>query len=308
MEEISRLLPPKINRALEESSVTVWDKLEEIRLRLNQPVELNYFSKTKWLEQLRFTKQDSMYLINQLSEFSLYRLEDELREGYITVSGGHRVGFSGEVTTKDGNIRQIQQITFFNIRIARELPGVAAPFLHYLNEDGRYLNTLIVGAPKTGKTTFLRDIARLISNGFSENVPQKVSIVDERSELAAAKDGIPQFDVGKRTDVMDACPKVSGLMMMIRSMSPDVIIVDEIGKKEDADAILEAMLAGVTIFCTVHSTSFDSVRKRPIIRDMFQMEIFERVVVLQNERNRFITVHIFTNKGDRLYRDVVKKR
>src|SRR5699024_3495051 len=136
------------------------------------------------------------------------------------------------------------------------------------------------GAPQTGKTTILRDLSRLISNGTKDYPPLKVGIIDERSEIAASHQGIPQHDTGRRTDVMDACPKVDGLMMMIRSMSPDVLVADEIGSLEDVQALQEAMTAGVTIFSTVHGNSLSTVKKRPTLEKIFSLKMFSRYIVL----------------------------
>src|SRR5690606_10491472 len=130
--------------------------------------------------------------------------------------------------------------------------------------NNSWLHTMIIGPPQTGKTTLLRDIARIISSGDHYGLfpASKVGIVDERSEIAGSVNGIPQMTFGPRLDVLDACPKVEGMMMMIRSMSPDVLIVDEIGRKEDADAIMEAVNAGIKLIMTTHGNSFEEIGKR----------------------------------------------
>src|SRR5690625_1648943 len=285
MEEIIRLLPERVKDIVVQTIAGRWGQLEEIRLRLYKPIELNFHDGLEWIKDVIFIEKDSNYVLNQLSDHSLYRMEDELREGYITVTGGHRVGLAGEVTTENGKIKQIQYITFFNIRIARELHNIASPYIPYLSHHDTYLNTLIIGPPQTGKTTFLRDLARLISDGTTKMLPQKVGIIDERSEIAASKNGIPQHNIGMRTDVMDACPKVAGMMMMIRSMSPDVLIVDEIGKQADVDALMEAVFAGVTIICTVHGSSIEQLEKRPSMQVLFNHKIFHRIIVLAKDSN-----------------------
>lgn len=307
MEEILRLFPEKIKQALFVQIGDRWGELQEIRLRLGKQIELNFHYFIEWVD-IVFTENDSVFLLSQLSEHSLYRLEDELREGYITISGGHRVGLAGEVTTVEGNVKQIKHITFFNIRIAREIIGIASPFISYLHDDNFYFNTLIIGPPQTGKTTIIRDLSRLISNGEGGCVPKKVGIIDERSEIAACVNGIPQHQVGSRTDVMDACPKVAGMMMMIRSMSPDVLIVDEIGKREDVDALIEAILSGVTIICTVHGFSLEEIKRRPSLSVLFQHNVFQRFIILRKSGDLFFNIEIVDETNRRLTSNLVGKR
>lgn len=297
MDEILRLLPEQIKLAVRHHVATKWMQLEEIRLRLNRPVELNYHDHMEWINDEIFSIRDSVYVLNQLSEHSLYRMEDELREGYITISGGHRVGLAGAVTTDQGKLKQLQHITFFNIRIAKEIYNVATPFIDYLHDEKTFYNSLIIGAPQSGKTTLIRDIARIISDGSKKISAKKVGIIDERSEIAAAIDGIPQHNVGMRTDVMDACPKVAGMMMMIRSMSPEVLIVDEIGKEEDVQAVMEALFSGVTVICTVHGTTVDELKKRPSLRILFQQHVFERMIILKKYTDKQYRVKIIDDLG-----------
>lgn len=293
LEEILRLFPTKLKETITTYLEFKWSELQEIRLRLNQPIEFNFNLTNEWLEAYRLTENDCQYVINQLSEHSLYRLEDELREGYITIKGGHRVGIAGEVSTLEGKVKQLQYITFFNIRIAKEVNNIALQFIEQIYFKETFLDTLIIGAPQTGKTTLIRDIARVISEGTSKTTSHKVGIIDERSEIAASINGVPQHDLGKRTDVMDACPKVDGMMMMIRSMSPEVIIVDEIGRQEDVQALLEAIYAGVTIICTVHGHSISAIKKRPSTKLLFDNQVFSRYIVLSKKQQEGFSVQLF---------------
>lgn len=308
METIKRILPPTIYKAIAQRINNRWDLLEEIRLRIHLPVEISLYTTTTWLNDLLFTEDDCTYLLRQLSEHSLYRLEDELRHGYITIDGGHRVGLAGEVVTERATVRHIERVSFFNIRIARQVKNVARPYISFLRNKSHYYNTLIVGAPQTGKTTLIRDLARTISDGDRTFSGKKVAVIDERSEIAASKDGIPQFYIGRRTDIMDACPKVDGITMMIRSMSPDVLIVDEIGTKEDVDAILEATFSGVTVFCTVHSSTIAEVKRRPSLTPLFTANTFQRIVTLMKEKKDTFRVDIFTAEGEKLFSNLVMKQ
>lgn len=307
MEEILRLFPTPIKEKLTKQMENRWQDLLEIRLRMFKPIELNFTHQVEWLTE-SIDDADRNYILNQLSEHSLYRYEEELREGYITIEGGHRVGLAGKVTLADNRVKGLKFITSFNIRIAHEKIGVATGIVRYLNENADYLHTLIVGAPQSGKTTVLRDIARLMGNGI-ENVPaKKVAIIDERSEIAASKNGIPQFDVGMRTDVMDACPKSSGMMMMLRSMSPEVILVDEIGKEIDVQALLDVFHAGVTIVCTAHGSSIEEVKKRRSLKHLFHEDIFKRYVFLSFQQAKGFQYEIYDEHGNRLMKMLEKER
>ncbi|MEC5422281.1 stage III sporulation protein AA [Virgibacillus sp. C22-A2] len=283
MEEILRLFPNELKGLIESKIAFRWQLLQEIRLRLNQQVELIFNTESEWVE-ITSVREDFVFVVNQLSEFSLYRMEDELREGYITIEGGHRVGLAGKVNTLGGNVKAIQHITFLNIRIAKQIIGTATPIIPYMYKSA-YLSTLFVGPPQTGKTTIIRDVSRLIATGWGNVPAKKVGIIDERSEIGASIKGVPQHDLGRRTDVMDACPKAEGMMMMIRSMSPDVLVVDEIGSKSDVAALLEAINAGVVVICTIHGQSLTELKKRPIIQPLFLQHVFKRIVLLEKHRD-----------------------
>lgn len=295
MDEILRLFPIEMRQAIERKVRDRWGILQEIRIRLHKPIELNFGDITEWIYPINPDKNDGMYIINQLSEYSLYRMTDELREGYITVEGGHRVGISGKVNTEGGFVKAVQHITFFNIRIAKQKIGTATRVLPFIYNK-KYLNTLVVGPPQTGKTTLIRDLTRSISKGWNQIPATKVGVIDERSEIAASIKGIPQHDLGPRTDVMDACPKAEGMMMMIRSMSPEVLVVDEIGHQRDIDALMESFNAGVSIICTMHGNSLEEIRRRPSLSPLFQQNVIERIVVLSRHQKPIFIKNIFNQK------------
>lgn len=281
MDEIIRLFPETIQKSFIRKLNDNWHHLQEIRIRLDKPIELIFDEQTEWIKNMCPTRKDTMYILNQLSEFSLYRMEDELRQGFITIEGGHRVGIAGKVNTIGGEVKAIQHITFMNIRVAKEKIGVAHPFMPFIYNGGKYDNTLLVGAPQTGKTTIIRDMARLIASDQGNTSGKKVGIVDERSEISGSIKGVPQHTLGLRTDVMDACPKAEGMMMMIRSMSPEVLIIDEIGSKKDVTALMEAINAGVTVICSIHAQTLEELRKRPSIQPLFANNVFKRFILLE---------------------------
>jgi stage III sporulation protein AA len=304
VETILNFLPKKITDLISQIPPNEKEELEEIRIRINRPIEMTLKGAPRFLSYL-IQPEDAFHLMNKISHFSIYTLEEELKRGYITVSGGHRIGLAGKVILEEGKVKAIRDISSFNIRIAREKVGIAEPIIPYIFHEN-WMHTMVIGPPQTGKTTLLRDIARIISSGDRVKGIQarKVGIVDERSEIAGCVNGVPQLTFGHRLDVLDACPKAEGMMMMIRSMSPDVLIVDEIGRKEDAEAIQEAVHAGIKLIMTTHGTSMEEIRNRPSLRDIIDQRIFERFVILSRASGPGTITNILDANGHELKQKV----
>lgn len=286
-------LPDNLRGIIMSVSQVVLKGLEEIRVRQGRPLMVHshgrdYFlcrngGVTRHLQNAYIVSaNDARRILELISDYSIYAFEEELSSGYITLQGGYRVGLSGKMTSDKKGTPKFQYITSFNIRIAREIYNVANKIIPYAVKGNRVFHTLILSPPQMGKTTLIRDLARQLSNGFPGFSGVKVAIVDERSEIAGCYQGMPQNDVGVRTDILDGCPKATGIIMLIRSMSPDVIITDEIGRPEDVTAIEDALNAGITIITTAHSHGLEDARRRPILKSMLESNIFQRIMVLGN--------------------------
>ena len=283
-----------------------WDGLEEIRVRIGWPVELIYGNHNEWLGNYdsMIDRQCLDEMLNYITGYSIYAMEDEIRQGYITFSGGHRIGITGHATyeplsnTRESKITNIVDIGGLNIRIAHERKGCSERIIPYLRKGGSIYNTLFFAAPGVGKTTYLRDVIRILSSGQEQQSGLKICVVDERSEIAACVNGKPQNDLGKRTDVLDACPKELGMKMVLRSMSPDVIAVDEIGKIEEFELLEQMRCSGVKILGTIHAGDIEEVFRNPMIREGLETGAVERFVELRRQYNGYRTFRIYDSNGE----------
>lgn len=297
--EIEKIFPLRIREHL--PAVPWKEGLEEIRVRIGQPMEFSYDTTNRYLmkqagtctfcgeaefwngagEFYRITEGDIAEMLNYISNYSLYAYKEEMKQGFITVEGGHRIGIAGGTVVENGKITGLHHIAFLNIRVAHERIGCAGELLPYIRYQNSIYNTLLLSAPGAGKTTYLRDSIRMLSEGSVDSPGLKVCVVDERSEIAACHMGIPQNNLGPRTDVLDGCGKAEGMLMLLRSMSPQVLAVDELGTEKDFMAVEQAVYAGSKVLGTVHAGDIRELSEKPFLRRWVGKKVFRRYVYIE---------------------------
>ncbi len=273
--------------------------IEEIRIRVDRPVILKYPEGKEDILDHVVTQNEILNILQSLCNNSIYSYQSQICDGYITLQGGHRVGITGNVAMKDGKITNVNYVSSLNFRIAREIIGASDEILKEVvtrksntssqnnyrnanidNNDISNLeinNTLIVSRPGCGKTTVLRDLVRNISNmGFT------VSLIDERGEIASMYKGIPQNDIGLRTDVMDNVTKSLGMKIAVRTMAPQVIVADEIGTEGDLEAINYGICSGIKGIFTAHGADISELRQNETLNKLYEEKLFKRIIFLEN--------------------------
>ena len=286
-------------RSVFEKEELQFEELQEIRLRTGHPIIIFYRGTEKILPVIS-TERSIRETLDYVSNYSLYAYENELRQGFITIEGGHRVGMAGQVLIENGRVKNMKQVSSLNIRISHEILSCADKLFPFITYNKQLYHTLIISPPRCGKTTILRDLIRQISDGNKWIKGCTVGVVDERSELAGCYQGVPQNHMGMRTDVLDGCPKADGMIMLIRSMSPQVVAVDEIGAPEDVQAIKYAMHCGCKMLSTVHGESLEEIQKKPLFAQLVKEQCFERYVVLGNRKHIGEMIAVYNKFGEEI--------
>lgn len=301
-DRILNVLPRSIRVLLKQEELE-YEHLQEIKLRVEKPLLLLYRGGELILERQRgqpyyVTKEDVREMMEYVSNYSLYAYEEEMKQGFITIEGGHRIGMTGQAIVERGKVKNLKHISSINMRLSHEIIGCADKVFPYITNNRNLYHTLIVSPPRCGKTTLLRDMIRQISSGNAYLNGMSVGVVDERSEIGGSYMGVAQNDLGIRTDVLDGCPKAEGMIMLIRSMGPQVIAVDEIGGAEDIGAIAYAMHCGCKMLATVHGQSIEELRRKPVLEQVIKEKRFERYILLSNERKTGQVVRILDEEGN----------
>jgi len=286
-----------------------FEKIEEIRLRADKPCFIKDGSGVFYLNTngiLSRKKSDSFIPKNEdileylriVSGYSLSAFQEEIKNGYLTIRGGHRIGICAKVIHNNGVIKSFDNFSSINIRISHEVKGCAVPIIPYIKKTEGIYNAMIISPPGLGKTTLLRDMVRIISN-YGINI----SVVDERGEIAGMYMGKSNNDLGDCTDILDNCPKKEGMLMLLRSMSPEVIVVDEIGKEDEVIEIRTILSSGVNFLCSVHGNDTDDVKKRLNYSSI--SDLFERFIELKRIENNVYAI-IKDNQYEIIGKEVIR--
>lgn len=301
---LEKIFSPRISNALNQINPRT---INEIRLRVNRPIEV-LTSKYYYLNKEGLTTQSKdaiVCLSSDLSDavfnacnHSVFSHNEEIKQGFLTIETGMRLGLAGEIVVDNGEVSTIKNISSINLRFAKEVKNCSLNALRFLCDDDKFCSTLVISPPNCGKTTFIRDLSYQLS---TRQIEKNILIIDERNEISASINGIPSLNIGENVDVYVGCSKQFGIINGIRTMSPDLIIVDEIITNEDFEALKFAFGSGVKIIATVHSLDYNSVLSKYLFKNTEINKLFDRFVVLSKE-NGFGTVDsIFNGKGICIY-------
>lgn len=300
--DILRYFPDNI-RAVLENEINNNFIIEEIRIRNSKPIILKLNNFEKIINYIVQT-EDILKILQSICENSIYSYQNQICEGFITIKGGHRIGITGSAVIENNKVKNINYISNLNFRIARQIIGCSNNIIKEIinKEENTIYNTLIVSPPGAGKTTLLRDIIRNLSNGTEEITGKNIGVVDERGEIAAMYKGIPQNDLGIRTDIIENIKKSVGMKMLIRSMAPEIIVADEIGSKEDVQEINYAVCSGIKGIFTAHGNLLEDLKLNPAIAELIEKYIFERLIFLDKNNKGKVNKIYKLDKINKVYK------
>ena len=283
-QKVQDYLPESVRRCLRNLPESVTDEIQEIRLRSGRPVMISRRGKELFLtpsglteknqNPIFMTSEDIARTFQAVMSHSVYSHEQDIAEGFVTIRGGCRVGICGSAVRKGNSVQSLRNVNGLNFRIAKEFQGIASGIWRQAENQ----SILIAGIVGSGKTTFLRDLCRIVGDNL------KTSLIDERGEIASVVRGIPQYDVGIMTDILDGYPRKDGILTALRVLTPAYIVCDEISTEEDVNAILQAHGCGVKFIASVHAGNSDDIRKRLVIQPLFQANVFQYCVYLNREQ------------------------
>ena len=307
--ELLKIFPRQIRELLTEN-VKYYSALQEIRIRFGRPISVKISGQEYFLGKngLTKTKTPDLYIIDNieikkimdnLSQYSLYAYENELCQGFITIDGGHRIGICGQGVIKNGMVTSLNYFSSLNIRIAHEVKGCSDDLIRKLYADGVFENTILISPPGVGKTTLLRDMIRNLSNGYEKVAGKNIGVIDERGELAGLHLGIAQNDLGDKTDILTSIEKNTGISMKIRTMAPEIVAVDEIGREEDIKCINYGISCGTGFLCTAHGKELSDFSFRSGIDMKSLKRIFKNIMILQKDEEKYVKYQVY--RGDELY-------
>lgn len=292
-EELLQLFPGRIKQGILQAQLD-FETVQEVRLRVNQPMIFREYGREFYITESGeksfdscqgscITAKELKALVEAACGYSGYAFEEEIKRGYVTLGGGHRMGLVGRAVVTEQGIQTLKYISGLNIRVAHPVKGCGELWRSYLYKKKSPCHTLLISPPGCGKTTLLRDVVRMLSDGDHRHPGVSVSVVDERSEIAGMYRGILTQELGMRTDVLDGCPKAWGMEMVLRSMAPEVLAVDEIGIM-DVPYIENALRCGCKVIATMHGEGLEDFLKKPGFSGLVKEKVFERYFILEKRK------------------------
>lgn len=258
------------------------ENAEEIRIRIGQQTEVLIDNIPTFINYVP-THEDIIQIMQKACNYSLYAYDKEISQGFITLQGGHRIGFVGRAIYENNQLISIDNFNALNIRLAKQIANADEFILPHITYNGKFCSSLIISPPGIGKTTLLRELTKHLSDGTPINRSYKICLIDERNEISACVNGTPQFDVGKRTDIFYSIDKSEGIMISIRSMSPEIIVTDEISTEADIYTIKKALLSGVKVLASAHGDSIKDIFEK--LPQITTINAFEKYVLIQRNGN-----------------------